>query len=39
MRTKKPFSAGNPTFVVFIMLLLASAIVPTQAQATKFKAL
>jgi uncharacterized repeat protein (TIGR03803 family) len=39
MRSKKPFSAGNPTFVVFIMLLLASAIVPTQAQAQTFKVL
>jgi len=39
MRCKKPFSAGKPTFVIFIMLLLASAIGPTQAQARKFKVL
>jgi uncharacterized repeat protein (TIGR03803 family) len=39
MRSKKPFSAGKPTFVVFIALLVASAIVPTQAQARKFKVL
>jgi uncharacterized repeat protein (TIGR03803 family) len=39
MRSKKPFSAGKPTFVIFIVLLLASAIVPTQAQAQKFKVL
>src|ERR1700676_3487691 len=39
MRSKKPFSAGNPTFVVFITLLLASAIIPTQAQARKFRVL
>jgi uncharacterized repeat protein (TIGR03803 family) len=39
MRSKKPFSAGKPTFVIFIAILLASAIVPTQAQARKFKVL
>jgi uncharacterized repeat protein (TIGR03803 family) len=39
MRSKKPFSAGKPTFVIFTALLLASAIVPTQAQAQKFKVL
>jgi uncharacterized repeat protein (TIGR03803 family) len=39
MRSKKPFSAGKPTFVIFMALLLASAIVPTQAQARKFKVL
>jgi len=39
MRSKKPFSAGNPTFVIFIALLLASAILPTQAQAQRFKVL
>jgi uncharacterized repeat protein (TIGR03803 family) len=39
MRSKKPFSAGKPTFVIFITLLLASTIVPTQAQARKFKVL
>src|SRR5579863_1429085 len=39
MRSKKPFSAGKSTFVIFITLLLASAVVPTQAQAQKFKVL
>jgi uncharacterized repeat protein (TIGR03803 family) len=39
MRSEKPFSAGKPTFVIFITLLLASAIVPTPAQARKFKVL
>jgi uncharacterized repeat protein (TIGR03803 family) len=39
MRFKKLFSAGKPAFVVFIALLLASAIVPTQSQARKFKVL
>jgi hypothetical protein len=39
MRSKKPFSAGKPTFVIFITLLLASAIVPAQTQAQKFKVL
>jgi len=39
MRSKKPFSAGKPIFVIFIALLLASAIVPSQAQARKFKVL
>jgi uncharacterized repeat protein (TIGR03803 family) len=39
MRSKKPFSAGKPTFVIFITLLLASAIVPNQAQAQTFKVL
>ena len=39
MRSKKPFFAGKPTFAIFIMFLLASAIVPTQAQAQKFKVL
>jgi uncharacterized repeat protein (TIGR03803 family) len=39
MRSKKPFSAGKPTFVIFMALLLASALVPTQAQARKFKVL
>jgi len=37
MRSKIPFSAGKATFVIFTALLLASAIVPTQAQARKFK--
>jgi len=36
---QKPFSAGKPTFVIFITLLLVLAIVPTQAQAQKFKVL
>jgi uncharacterized repeat protein (TIGR03803 family) len=39
MRSKKLFSASNPTFVIFITLLLASAVVPTQAHARKFKVL
>jgi uncharacterized repeat protein (TIGR03803 family) len=39
MRAKKSFSAGKPTFAIFIALLLTSAIVPTQAQARKFKVL
>jgi uncharacterized repeat protein (TIGR03803 family) len=39
MRSKKLFSTGKPTFVIFIALLLASAIIPTQAQARKFKVL
>ena len=39
MRSKKPFSVGKPTFVIFITLLLGSAIVPTQAQARKFRVL
>lgn len=39
MRSKKLFSAGKPTFVIFMTLLLASAIGPTQAQAQKFKVL
>jgi uncharacterized repeat protein (TIGR03803 family) len=39
MRSKKPFSAGKPTFVTLMALLLVSAIVPTQAQARKFKVL
>jgi uncharacterized repeat protein (TIGR03803 family) len=39
MRSKKPFSAGKPTLVIFITLLLASATVPTEAQGRKFKVL
>jgi uncharacterized repeat protein (TIGR03803 family) len=39
MRSEKPFSAGKLTFVIFITLLLVSAIVPTPAQARKFKVL
>jgi uncharacterized repeat protein (TIGR03803 family) len=39
MRSQKPFSAARPTFVIFITLLLALAIVPTPAQARKFKVL
>jgi uncharacterized repeat protein (TIGR03803 family) len=41
MRSKKPFSAGKPIFVIFITFLLASAIAPAQAQAQsqKFKVL
>ena len=39
MRSEKPLSAAKPTFAIFVALLLASAIVPTQAQAQKFKVL
>jgi uncharacterized repeat protein (TIGR03803 family) len=39
MRSKQPFSAGKPTFVLFITLLLASAVAPAQTQAQKFKVL
>jgi uncharacterized repeat protein (TIGR03803 family) len=39
MRSRKPFSAGQPSFVIFIALLLASAIVPAEAQTRKFKVL
>jgi uncharacterized repeat protein (TIGR03803 family) len=39
MRSKKPFSAGKSAFAIFMALLLASAMVPTQAQARKFKVL
>jgi uncharacterized repeat protein (TIGR03803 family) len=39
MRAKEAFSAGTPTFVIFIALLLASAMVPTLAQARNFKVL
>jgi uncharacterized repeat protein (TIGR03803 family) len=39
MRSKKPFSTAKLTFAIFVTLSLASAIVPTQAQAQKFKVL
>jgi hypothetical protein len=39
MRSKKPFPAGKSTFAICITLLLASGIVPAQAQARKFKVL
>src|SRR5579863_4467487 len=39
MRSKKPFSADKPTFVIFITLLFASIVVPHQSQAQKFKVL
>jgi uncharacterized repeat protein (TIGR03803 family) len=39
MRSKKPLSAGKPTFVIFVTLFLASAIVPAPAQAQTFKVL
>src|ERR1700733_9903999 len=39
MRFKKPFSAGQATFLIFMSLLLVLAIAPTQAQAQKFKVL
>src|ERR1700722_18739646 len=39
MRSNKSFSAGEPTFMIFVTLLLALTIVPTQLQARKFKVL
>src|SRR5580704_16098523 len=39
MRSKKPFSAGKPTFLIFVTLLLASAVAVQPAQARKFKVL
>jgi uncharacterized repeat protein (TIGR03803 family) len=39
MRSKKPLFAGKPTFVMFMTLLLASAIVPAQARAQEFRVL
>jgi len=39
MQSKKPFFAAKPTFVIFITLLLASAVVPAQTQAAKFTVL
>jgi uncharacterized repeat protein (TIGR03803 family) len=39
MRSKNAFSAGKPILVIFMAHLLASAIIPTQAQAQKFKVL
>jgi uncharacterized repeat protein (TIGR03803 family) len=39
MRSKKPFSIAESIFVIFAVFLSASAIVPTQAQAQKFKVL
>jgi len=39
MRSKKSFSTGKSTFVVFMTVLLASLVVPTQLQAQKFKVL
>jgi uncharacterized repeat protein (TIGR03803 family) len=39
MRSKKPFSPAKSIFVIFVTLLLALAIVPTQAQAKKFRVL
>jgi uncharacterized repeat protein (TIGR03803 family) len=39
MRPKELFSTGKSTFVIFIALLLVSAISPTQAQVQKFKVL
>jgi uncharacterized repeat protein (TIGR03803 family) len=39
MRSKKAFPASKPTFVIFMTLLLASAVVPTEAQAQKFNVL
>jgi len=39
MRSKKPFSAGESTFVVFMTLLVALAIATQPVQAQKFKVL
>jgi len=39
MRSKKLFSAGKPTFVIFMTLLLTLAIAVQPAQAQKFKVL
>jgi uncharacterized repeat protein (TIGR03803 family) len=39
MRSKRFCSAAKSTFVIFITLLLALGVVPTQAQAQKFKVL
>jgi uncharacterized repeat protein (TIGR03803 family) len=39
MRSKKPCSAGKPTFVVFMTLLWVSAVATQPAQARKFKVL
>jgi uncharacterized repeat protein (TIGR03803 family) len=39
MRSTKLCPAAKPLFAIFITFLLASAIVPTQAQARKFKVL
>ncbi len=39
MRSKKPFSAGKPSFAIFITLLLVSIVVPAQTQAPKFTVL
>jgi len=39
MRSERPFSAAKSTFVIFMTLLLASAMSPTHAQAQKFKVL
>jgi uncharacterized repeat protein (TIGR03803 family) len=37
VRSKKPLSVGKPTFVIFIALLLASAVVTSQAEAQTYK--
>jgi len=39
MRSKKPYSTAKTVFAIFITLLLASAIIPAQSQAQKFKVL
>src|ERR1700676_3174387 len=39
MRSKKPFSAGRPTFVIFITFLLVSVVAVRPAQARKFRVL
>jgi uncharacterized repeat protein (TIGR03803 family) len=37
MRSKKPFSAGKPTFAIFVTLLLALAIAAGPAEAQNYK--
>jgi len=39
VRSKKPYSTAKTAFAIFITLLLASAVFPTEAQAQKFKVL
>ena len=39
MQSKKPLSVAKPIFMILMTLLLASAVVPAQTQAAKFKVL
>ena len=39
LRYKKLFSAGKPTFIIFMAFLVVSVVVSTPAQARKFKVL